>query len=155
MEVKDIDKIVEKYDSEKSALTSILSEIQDEWGYLHKDALKRVAERLEISMTQLFSVVTFYKIFHLEPSGRHIVRVCLGTACHVRGAHRIVEEFERKLNIRAGETTKDRAFTLERVNCLGCCAIGPVVVVDDNHYGQMNSVRVTSLLKSLKGPGKN
>ncbi len=155
MGVEKVDKIIEKFNSEKSALTSILYEIQVELGYLHQDIVKRVAEKLEISMTQLFGVVTFYKIFHLEPRGRQSIHICMGTACHVRGAPRILEEFERRLDIKTGETTKDQAFTLEKVNCLGCCAIGPVVGVDDTYYGQMNSAKVTPLIKDLKGVGKN
>jgi len=154
MELEKIDKIIEKYSSDSSSLTSILSEIQAEYSFLPQDVLKRVAEKLEIPMTQLFGVVNFYKIFKLEPCGKHIIRVCLGTACHVKGAHGILEEFERKLKIRVGETTKDLAFTLEKVNCLGCCSLGPVAMVNDDYYGQMNTVKVNSLLKRLSGSGK-
>jgi NADH-quinone oxidoreductase subunit E len=154
MEFEKIDKIIEKYSSDSSSLTSILSEIQAEYSFLPQDALKRVAEKLEIPMTQLYGVVNFYKIFKLEPGGKHIIRVCLGTACHVRGSHGILEEFERKLKIRVGETTKDLAFTLEKVNCLGCCSLGPVAMVNDEYYGQMNSVKVNSLLKRLSSSGK-
>jgi len=154
MELEKIDKIIEKYSSDSSSLTSILSEIQAEYSFLPQDVLKRVAEKLEIPMTQLFGVVNFYKIFKLEPSGKHIIRVCLGTACHVKGAHGILEEFERKLKIRVGETTKDLAFTLEKVNCLGCCSLGPVAMVNDDYYGQMNTVKVNSLLKRLSSSGK-
>jgi len=154
MELEKIDKIIEKYSSDSSSLTSILSEIQAKYSFLPQDALKRVAEKLEIPMTQLFGVVNFYKIFKLEPSGKHIIRVCLGTACHVKGAHGILEEFERKLKIRVGETTKDLAFTLEKVNCLGCCSLGPVAMVNDDYYGQMNTVKVNSLLKRLSSSGK-
>ncbi|MCW3975623.1 MAG: NAD(P)H-dependent oxidoreductase subunit E [Candidatus Bathyarchaeota archaeon] len=154
MELEKIDKIIEKYSSDSSSLTSILSEIQAEYSFLPQDVLKRVAEKLEIPMTQLFGVVNFYKIFKLEPSGKYIIRVCLGTACHVKGAHGILEEFERKLKIRVGETTKDLAFTLEKVNCLGCCSLGPVAMVNDDHCGQMNAVKVNSLLKRLSSSGK-
>ncbi len=154
MELEKIDKIIEKYSSDSSSLTSILSEIQAEYSFLPQDVLRRVAEKLEIPMTQLFGVVNFYKIFKLEPSGKYIIRVCLGTACHVKGAHRILEEFERKLKIRVGETTKDLAFTLEKVNCLGCCSLGPVAMVNDDYYGQMNTVKVNSLLKRLSSSGK-
>lgn len=154
MESEKIDKIIEKYGSDSSSLTSILSEIQAEYSFLPQDVLKRVAEKLEIPMTQLFGVVNFYKIFKLEPSGKRIIRVCLGTACHVKGAHGILEEFERKLKIRVGETTKDLAFTLEKVNCLGCCSLGPVAMVNDDYYGQMNAVKVNSLLKRLSSSGK-
>jgi NADH-quinone oxidoreductase subunit E len=154
MELEKIDKIIEKYSSDSSSLTSILSEIQAEYSFLPQDVLKRVAEKLEIPMTQLFGVVNFYKIFKLEPSGKHIIRVCLGTACHVKGAHGILAEFERKLKIRVGETTKDLAFTLEKVNCLGCCSLGPVAMVNDDYYGQMNTVKVNSLLKRLSSSGK-
>lgn len=156
MEHERINEIIEKYNSDKSALISILYEIQTEDGYLNQEVLKSVATSLEISLIQLFGIVTFCKIFRLEPSGKHIIRVCLGTACHVRGAPKILEEFERHLNIKTGETTKDLMFTLEKVNCLGCCALGPVVVIDDdNYYGQMTQAKVTSLLKKLGQPRKN
>ncbi len=155
MELEKIDKIIEKYCFDSSSLTSILSEIQAEYNFLPQDALKRVAEKLRIPMTQLFGVVNFYKIFKLEPSGQNIIRVCLGTACHVKGAHGILEEFEKKLNVRVGETTKDLAFTLEKVNCLGCCSLGPVAMVNDDYNGKMNKVKVNSLLKKLSCSGKH
>ena len=149
MKNKKIDKIINKYDSKRSALISILFEIQTEFGYLGHDTLRRVAERLEMSLTQIFGVVNFYKIFRLEPKGRHNIQVCLGTACHVRGGAKILDELERRLNIKVGETTKDLMFTLERVNCLGCCAIGPVAVVDGNYYGNLTPAKITSLLKLI------
>ena len=151
MENERINEIIEKYNSDKSALISILYEIQMEDGYLNQEVLKSVANSLEISITQLFGIVTFCKIFRLEPSGEHTIRVCLGTACHVRGAPKILEEFERHLNIKTGETTKDLMFTLDKVNCLGCCALGPVVLVDNgNYYGQMTQAKVASLIKKLR-----
>jgi len=109
--------------------------------------LKYVSERLDVPMTQVYGVASFYKAFHLTPRGKHLIRVCLGTACHVRGGQRVIEELERKLNMRVGETTEDLKFTLERVNCLGCCALGPIVMIDENYYGHMSPAKVGPLIK--------
>jgi NADH-quinone oxidoreductase E subunit len=142
-----VDTIIDNYESDKSSLIAILQDAQAEYGYLQKDVLKHVAAKLDIPLIQVFGVATFFKAFRLKPKGRYLVRVCLGTACHVRGAPSVLEETERKLNVKAGETTDDGLFTLETVNCLGCCALGPVAVVDDEYVGQMTATKVASLLK--------
>jgi NADH-quinone oxidoreductase subunit E len=138
---------VTKYRSEKKALISILQDIQEEYNYLPQEAMRIVSENLGIPLIDIFGVATFYRAFSLEPRGRHLVTVCVGTACHVRGGFKILDEFEKKLKIQAGETTKDRHFSLETVACLGCCAIGPVVVVDKDYYAQTTIRRVNSILK--------
>jgi NADH:ubiquinone oxidoreductase subunit E len=138
---------VTKYRSEKKALISILQDIQEEYNYLPQEALRIVSETLGIPLIDIMGVATFYRSFSLEPRGKHLITVCMGTACHVRGGSKILDEFEKKLNIHAGETTEDRHFTLETVACLGCCAIGPVVVVDDNYYAQTTIRKVSSILK--------
>lgn len=150
-----IESLIKKNNCVRGDLISILHDIQAEYNYLPQEALTLVSESLNISLIDIVGVATFYKAFSLEPRGKHTVTVCLGTACHVRGGPKILEEFERKLNIMAGHTTEDREFTLETVNCLGCCAIGPVVVVDGEYYAQTNIRKVDSILKNIKIKRKN
>ena len=149
MEVQEskVKSFVTKHRSEKKALISVLQDIQEEYNYLPQEALRIVSVTLGIPLIDIMGVATFYRAFSLEPRGKHLITVCLGTACHVRGGSKILDEFEKKLNIHAGETTEDRHFTLETVACLGCCAIGPVVVVDDNYYAQTTIRKVSSILK--------
>jgi NADH-quinone oxidoreductase subunit E len=130
----------------KRALIQVLQNIQDRFHWLPPEALEHVAEALRIPLVQVYGVATFYKSFSLKPRGRHICTVCLGTACHVRGGQAVLEQFERKLGIAAGETTPDRAYTLERVNCLGACALAPLAVVDGRYYGQMSEAKVEAVL---------
>ena len=146
----DVDEIVRRFDNDRGQLVSILQDIQDEYRYLPKDALEKVSQALAIPLSQVYSVVTFFRAFSLEPRGRHLIKVCLGTACHVRGANRILERMALELDIDAGETTDDLAFTLESVNCLGCCALGPVAVVDNATFGQMTTDKVAPLLERYK-----
>ena len=138
---------VTKNNSEKKALISILQDIQEEYNYLPQNALRIVSETLGIPLVDIIGVATFYRAFSLEPRGRHLVTVCMGTACHVRGGLKILEEFEKKLDIKAGETTADKEFSLETVACLGCCAIGPVVVIDDEYHAQTTIRKVAPILK--------
>ena len=149
MEVEElkVKKHIKKYSNEKKALISILQNIQEEYNYLPQEALKIVSKTLGVPLIDIIAVATFYRAFSLEPRGKHLITVCLGTACHVRGGPKILEEFERKLNIEAGETSKDGQFSLETVACLGCCAIGPVVVVDGSYHAQITIRKVDSILK--------
>ena len=146
----DVDKIIDKYGNRRRYLIAVLQDIQEQERYLPKEALRRVSLRLGMPLVDVYGVATFYSAFSLEPRGRHEVTVCLGTACHVRGSHRILEEFERQIGVEAGHTTKDGEFTLESVNCLGCCAIGPVVVVDKVYHGEMTSNRVKTLINQCR-----
>jgi NADH-quinone oxidoreductase subunit E len=146
----DVGKIVEKYNGDKGQLVSILQDIQDEYRYLPRETLDEVCQSLDIPLSQVYSVVTFFRAFSLKPRGRHTVKVCLGTACHVRGATRILDRMARGLEIQPGETTNDLAFTLETVNCVGCCALGPVVMVDDKYHGHMAADKVDPLLESYR-----
>jgi len=139
--------LIEKYKNEKRALISILQEIQAEFNYLPQDILRVVAKTLNVPLIDVVGVATFYRAFSLKPRGKHLITVCLGTACHVRGGPKILEEFERQLKIKSGETTSDNQFSLETVACLGCCAIGPVVVVDGNYHAQTNIRKVNLILK--------
>lgn len=143
-----IDEIVANYEGEKGTLIAVLQDIQEAYHYLPQEALTQVAESLEIPLSQVCQVATFYKAFSLEPRGKHLIHVCLGTACHVRGGVRIVEEIGRVLGIRPGETTADQQFTLETVNCLGACALGPMLVVDEEYHGKMALRKVAPLLKA-------
>jgi NADH:ubiquinone oxidoreductase subunit E len=151
----DIEEIVEKNGKKKAALIPVLQDVQDKYNYLPEDALRIVSELLCIPLIDVYCLATFYKSFSLTPRGKHLINVCLGTACHVRGAPRILEEVERKLGIAEGETTEDKEYSLETVNCLGACALGPVVVVDDVYHGQMTIRKVSSLLKKLRKSAAN
>ncbi|MGY4706215.1 NADH-quinone oxidoreductase subunit NuoE [Candidatus Bipolaricaulota sp. J31] len=123
--------ILERYRGKRGALVSLLQDVQAELGWLPEEALKLVAETLGLTLAQVVGVASFYAQFYFEPRGRHVIRVCTGTACHIRGAPKILARLEEELGIRPGETTEDLSFTLETVNCVGCCALAPVVVVDD------------------------
>lgn len=142
--------VLDRYQRDQGMLVSILQDIQAEYNYLPKETLTQVSEGLDIPLTQVYSVASFFKAFSLKPRGRHLINVCLGTACHVRGAVRILEEIERKLGIKAGETTKNLKYTLETVNCVGACALGPIVIIDGEYSGQMKTDKVKSLLGSYK-----
>ncbi len=130
-------------------LLAILTEIQQRYHYLPHHALVLLSETLEIPLAQIYSVATFYNAYSLKPRGAHLVRVCMGTACHVRGAPKILDRLERQLDVHAGETTRDRNVTLETVNCLGACALGPITVVDSAYNGQMDIAKADRLLKNL------
>jgi len=128
------------------SLIAVLEEIQSQYRYLPREAMILVSERLGVPLSQTYSVATFYHAFSLKPRGKYLVRVCLGTACHVRGSHRVLEKVSKMLHIKPGETTPDRLFTLETVNCLGACALGPILVIENEYFGQMNPSRVDSAL---------
>jgi NADH-quinone oxidoreductase subunit E len=145
-ELRDLDGIVEKYQRDESALIQILLEVQAKNHWLPKHALMWISERLNVPMAQILHIATFYKAFSLKPRGKHMVRVCLGTACHVRGGPRIIESAERALRIKAGKTTEDMRFSLESVNCLGCCALGPLMVVDEDYHGKIAPSKVEKIL---------
>ena len=145
-----IESILEKWNHDSSCLISILLDIQDEYNYLPKETLIMVAEKLDIPLIDVYSVSTFYKVFSLKPRGKHIINVCVGTACHVRGGQRILDRIQRNLSITPGETTDDNLFTLETVRCLGCCALGPVVVVDDSYYSHMTTKMADTILDTYR-----
>ena len=146
IETSKVDKVVDSFGGDLTLLIGILQDIQARFNYLPREALVRVSERMEIPLSQVFGVATFFKAFSLTPRGRHQINVCLGTACHVRGGTRILEKLERDLKVEAGRTTEDLRFSLESVRCLGCCSLGPVVVVDDDTYGRLNQEKVSKLL---------
>ena len=141
--------IIDKHQGQKKNLIAILQDIQAEYRYLPEESLRFAAKALDIPLTDVVGVATFYRAFSLKPRGKHLVTVCLGTACHVRGGPKILDEFERKLKIEPGETTKDNLFTLEIVNCLGACALGPITVIDGNYHGQMKTRTVDKLIRKF------
>lgn len=145
-----VNTIMDRYKGDGSSLISILQDIQTEYNYLPEEALRKVATALNVPLIDIYSVATFYKSFSLTPRGKHLITVCMGTACHVRGGPRILGEVERRLSIKPGQTTEDDLFTLETVNCLGCCAIGPIVVVDGEYYGEMTVRKVDPILEKYR-----
>ena len=142
-----LETIINSNGSSNGSLIPILQDIQSEYHYLPEEALRRVAKKLDLPLIQVYGVATFFKAFSLKPKGRHQCAVCTGTACHVRGASRVLEELERKLNINSGDTTDDMEYSLETVNCIGACALGPMVIINGEYYGVMNPAKVEKILK--------
>ena len=142
----EIDAMIDRYEAKESSILAILQDIQAKEKYLPREALELVGERLRIPLNKIYRIATFYRAFSLTPRGLHEIQVCLGTACHVRGGIRIVDRLATELGIRAGETTPNRKFTLETVNCLGVCASGPIMVVDGHYFGKMTSAQVKGVL---------
>jgi NADH:ubiquinone oxidoreductase subunit E len=155
IEVSEIMSLIKTHPIEKKSLIPMLQDIQAKYNYLPGIALTTLSNTLNIPLIDIIGVATFYRSFSLQPRGEHLITVCMGTACHVRGGPKILEEFERRLNIPAGKTTEDKQFTLETVACLGCCAIGPVVVVDGNYHAQTAIRNVSSILKKYRKKEKN
>ena len=137
MDLEKVDQIVDKHGGEASSLIQILLDIQSENNWLPKEALERVGEKLQVPFTRIQHIATFYKAFSLVPKGRHQIHICLGTACHVRGAPRVLDRVEEVTGIKPGETDLDLKFSLETVNCLGCCALGPVMEIDGKAHGNV------------------
>lgn len=141
-----VDEIIDRHNRDDSKLIQILLEIQREYNWLPKEALLWLSERLGVPMNQIYQAATFYNAFSLVPRGRHLVRVCTGTACHVRGAMRLLDRASQLLNIGPGETTEDMRFSFETVNCLGCCALGPVTVIDGEYHSNPSTHELETLL---------
>jgi NADH:ubiquinone oxidoreductase subunit E len=150
-----IERLVDSLRNERGGLIAILEKIQAKYSYLPEEALRTVAQKTGHSLVDIYGVATFYKSFSLKPRGRHLVSVCLGTACHVRGGPAVAAEFQKRLKVKPGETTVDRQFTLETVNCLGACALGPIVVVDGHYFSNVRVAEVPSILsRTLEGLDK-
>ena len=147
IELDKVDQILDKYEGRRGVLIQVLLDIQSEFNWTPPQAMQRISRRFNIPLSQIYRVATFYKAMNLTPRGRHLVRVCLGTACHVRGGPKVMDRAREFLGIEAGKTTPDMKFTLERVNCLGCCALGPVVVVDNEYYGKVAPSGVEEIVK--------
>lgn len=147
MELKKVDQIIDEYDGRQSALLQIMLQIQSENNWLPKDALERISEKLSVPMNRVQHIATFYKAFSLVPKGRHKVHICMGTACHVRGAPRILDTVEDATGIKSGETDLELKFSVETVNCLGCCALGPVAEIDGKVHGKLTPVKTSNVLE--------
>ena len=146
MALEKVDDIVDRYVGEEGVLIQLLLDMQKELNWIPKEAVKRISERLGIPLSQIYRVASFYKAMSLRPRGKHVVSVCLGTACQVRDGPRVMARVKDVLGIDPGETTPDMKFTLERVNCLGCCALGPVMVVDGEYHGKMMPAKAEEIL---------
>ncbi len=142
-----VKQVLQKHQHDKSLLVDVLQDIQAEIGYLPKEVLEETSRGLGVPVSRVYSVATFFKAFSLKPRGRHLINVCMGTACHVRGSDKVLDEIEKELKIRAGETTPDLKFTLDTVNCVGACALGPMVIVGEEYHGEMTPEGVVSVLK--------
>ena len=154
MNQKGIDKILEKHGYEDSSIIAILQDLQEEDNYLSENDLVYLSENLPIPLTRVYRIATFYNAFSLTPRGKYPVSVCLGTACHVRGAPMVLDRLRLELDIDVGGVTDDGLFSLETVNCLGACAMGPIVVVGKDYHGQMTPAKVGSALKKYRKPSK-
>jgi len=150
-----LDEIIKSNGGQRASIISILQELQSIHNYLPEKELRYISEKLSIPLIDLFSIASFYNAFSLTPRGKHLVQVCLGTACHVRGAHRVLDETKKQLSIKPDETTEDQGFTLKTVNCLGACALGPIVVVDDEYHGNTRSQKVNAILAKYSNNGNN
>ncbi len=138
--------IIEKYRDDREAIIALLQDISAEIRYLPEEVIRHVSDEIEVPVSRLYSLATFYTSFRLEPRGEHEVQICMGTACHVRGAPRMLENVTQKLNIKPGETTGDGKFTVETVNCVGACALGPLLVLDGKYYGKLTQRKIEKLL---------
>lgn len=145
-----IDRILDSHRRDRTRLIAILLDLQEELGYLPVTGLKYVAKSMDVPLTEIYAISTFYKSFRLSPPGKKQITICQGTACHVRGSVQVLREFERQLGICDGETTPDGSFGLETVACVGACAIGPVVIVDEEYVGEMTPMKVPGLLRRLQ-----
>ncbi len=146
----ELDEIMERYPNQPEYLIFYLQDIQSEYGYISQESMQEVCDRIGVPLTQAYAVATFYQSFRLDPRGEHEIRVCLGTACHLKGGQRIVQELERRIGISPGETTPDLRYTLSTVNCVGACALAPVVVVDDEYQPNITAKKLEKYLENLE-----
>lgn len=145
-----IKKVIEEHKTVKGGLIPVLHQIQNTYGYLPEDVLKLVSQELNIPMAEIFGVASFYSYFSLEPKGEHIIRVCLGTACYVKGAQGLIDKISKELNVEVGKTTEDGKFTLEATRCLGACGLAPVMVIGEKVYGRITPDDIPGILKEYK-----
>ncbi len=150
-EIKNINSVLDEAEGHRGVLIAALQRVQEKIGYLPEDAMRMIAERLALSLSQVYGVASFYKHFHFKPRGKKIVKVCMGTACHVRGGKAVLTEMENKLGIKEGETAPDRSVTLETVGCVGCCALAPVLTVNDQDlYGELTPKMVDDIILTVR-----
>lgn len=143
---KKVDTLVREYSGDAGLLISVLQDVQNAFGYLREDILSYLAQKLKVSESKIWGIVTFYSQFRLKPGGKHTIKVCMGTACHVRGADKVLDRLQRILRIKVGETTEDMQFSLEIVRCLGTCFLAPVIMVNQEYFGRVNPDRVENML---------
>ncbi|MGC2063305.1 MAG: NAD(P)H-dependent oxidoreductase subunit E [Thermodesulfovibrionales bacterium] len=145
-----VGKILSEQDRKKGVLMHTFQMIQEDYGYLPEDVLGQLAKKLSLPLAEVYSVASFYKQFHFTPRGKKVVRVCMGTACHVRGARKVLDALQSEFGVRDGETTPDLAMTLETVGCVGCCGLAPVATVNEDVIGDINKKKLNDLIKSVK-----
>ena len=143
-----VNQIIEKWRVDKGSLIQILLDVQQAYNWIPPEAAMLISERVDIPLTQVYRVASFYKSLSLTPRGKHLAKVCLGTACYVRGGKRVMNKASQVLGVEAGGTTEDMKFTLERVNCLGCCSLGPMMTIDNEYYGKTSPGKVVDVLKN-------
>jgi len=147
---KSVKDIIKKYDSDKTAMIAILQDVQEEFRYLPKEALSSISKQMDVPLTRIYEIATFYNAFSLKPRGKNLIEVCAGTACHVQGGANLMDRLERDLSICCGETTKDKMFTLEEVRCLGCCSLAPVVRISGDVHPYLTQDEIPKILKKYK-----
>ncbi len=147
---EEIQAVIDRYPCTQQSALAAMQDMQRQFGYLPREGLEALSKHLSCPFSQLYSMATFYRAFSLKPKGKHIIKLCDGTACHIRGGSVILEGIERELGIHPGETTKDGLFTLQLVNCLGSCAIAPVILIDDTFYGKMTLEKLPAILNSYR-----
>lgn len=150
MDFEKVDRILEKHEYKHSAIISIMQDVQGIENYLPEETLRYISEKMELKLTRIFDIATFYKTFSLVPRGRHTIRVCCGTACHLGGAAINLEQIQRTIHIQEDETTDDRMFSLETVNCLGACALAPVMVIGEDYYDAVNLGNIEKILSPYR-----
>jgi len=153
MQLETVEKIIQQHHAERSALIAMLQDVQSEFSYLPQDALVHISRTIDVPLSRAYNLATFYRAFSLKPKGRHPVAVCLGTACHVKAAVKILEKFERLLKIKSGQTTPDLNFGLDQVRCLGCCGLAPVVTVGPDLFGKVSLTKVEQIVKQYQKEG--
>ena len=151
MEMYDLSDILKKYEYDKKNTLAMLQDIQRKYNFIPREAMDILSEQLEVSLSRLYGIATFYKALSLKPRGRNIIKVCDGTACHIRSSQLLIEELEVFLGIKPGETSQDGEFTLETVNCLGSCAIAPVMVINETYYGKVTPAKLRDIISKCGG----
>ena len=147
---KTVKDIIKKYEGDKTAMIAILQDVQEECRYLPKEALSSISKKMDVPLTRIYEIATFYNAFSLKPRGKYVVEVCAGTACHVQGAANLMDRLERDLSIECGETTQDKTFTLEEVRCLGCCSLAPVLRIGADVHPNLTQDEIPKILRNYK-----
>ena len=148
--IGEVGEILHEHDKKRGILIHALQKIQEDYGYLPEDVLRKLSKKLALSLAEIYSVASFYKMFYFTPRGKKIVRVCLGTACYVRGSKKVLNTLEEEFGIKGGETTQDLALTLETVGCVGCCGLAPVTTINEEIIGEIGAKKLESLIISIK-----